>query len=397
MDRPLIGLFSGFLLLCQTGGDLAATGPTSPELSGVVIESAEEGFAAHRAGLRPGDVLLGWQRTASPPANPEPASGDLTSPFDLDEVEMEQAPRGDLTLAGTRDGEDLRVQLPPGEWRLRTRPQLAAPELGKYEEARSLIAREEVDKGLSLWRQIASVLGEAGDHADASWLFFRAARTADSNSDWESAEGAFEEARRQAKVLEEASPLAIITDSMARSLRDRSSFQRATVLYQEALDVRQTNSSRSLGIARSLNSLGNMAWYRGDLAAAEDYYRRVLAIREELAPQSLDVAQILGNLGLVITDRGDLAMAEDYVRRSLAIREKLVPQSLEVASSLDRLAALTIESDLAAAEDYYRRSLVLREKLAPQSLDVAKSLNGLGIVAARLGDAATPRTITDDL
>ena len=60
------------------------------QTSGVVVEEVGEDFAAHKAGLEPGDLLLHWVRAASPPANPEPASGELDSPFDLDDVEMEE-------------------------------------------------------------------------------------------------------------------------------------------------------------------------------------------------------------------------------------------------------------------------------------------------------------------
>lgn len=173
LNRPSMDYCVAVLFLCLAGHDVAAAdfpGTQAPKPNGVVVEEVEEGFAAHKAGLQPGDVLLRWQRAAAPPANPGAASGDLSSPFDLDEVETEQAPRGDLTVSGTRGEERLLVRLPPGNWRLRTRPQLTESQLEAYEEAKALVNQEEVDEGLSRWEEMASIFGGGGDPVKASWL-----------------------------------------------------------------------------------------------------------------------------------------------------------------------------------------------------------------------------------
>jgi Tfp pilus assembly protein PilF len=77
----------------------------------------------------------------------------------------------------------------------------------------------------------------------------------------------------------------------------------------------------SLQVASTLHNLGNVAYSRGDLAAAERYYQQALAIFENLAPNSLDVAGTLNNLGNVARNRGDLARAEQYYQQALAIFE----------------------------------------------------------------------------
>src|SRR5262245_15406199 len=64
------------------------TGP-QPTPGGVVVEEVTKDGAGSAAGIQPDDVLLGWSRTASPPANPEPARGVISSPFDLSEVQVE--------------------------------------------------------------------------------------------------------------------------------------------------------------------------------------------------------------------------------------------------------------------------------------------------------------------
>ena len=42
---------------------------------GIVVETGDP------PDVRAGDILVGWQRDASPPANPEVASGELRIPF----------------------------------------------------------------------------------------------------------------------------------------------------------------------------------------------------------------------------------------------------------------------------------------------------------------------------
>jgi len=52
---------------------------------GVVVEAVRSSSPAERAGLRPGDVLLtAWAATAEAPV-------ELRTPWDLEEIEIEQA------------------------------------------------------------------------------------------------------------------------------------------------------------------------------------------------------------------------------------------------------------------------------------------------------------------
>ena len=389
--RRWIGPYLGFLLLCSANDAKARPAPpaTPANAAGVVVESVEKGFAAHQAGIRPGDVLIQWQRAASPPANPEPATGDLDSPFDLDEVDVEQAPRGEITLLGRRQGELLQARLAPGDWKLETRPQLSQQELEAYQEAEALITNDEIVEGLSGWEEVASALGRDGQHMKASWLHLKVARTAAENREWELADRAFESARREAEASGAPAPPALVTDSMARSHQRRSELERAATGFRTALEMRRATAPATLGIAQSLNSLGNVAFFRGDLATAESYYLRARDMRQQLAPDSLAMAISLNNLGNVAFYRGDLAAAEDSYNQSLAIRDKLSPRGLEVLSSLGNLGNVAFQRGaLAAAEEYYRRSLDGLEDLLPANLRIAAVLNNLGEVARYRYDLA---------
>jgi CHAT domain-containing protein/tetratricopeptide (TPR) repeat protein len=351
---------------------------------GVVVEEVPEGFAAHQAGLRPGDVLLAWERKAVPPANPEPARGELRSAFDLEHVEREQAPRGEVTLSATRGGTPLAVRFPPGEWRLKSRPALEPPDLNAYEEARSLEPVERFPR----WRALALALQARGDHLRAGWLWLRLAREAAEKQQGDAAGEGFQGALRSAEALDAASR-SLVHGALGLFREERSEWDLAEAAYQRALEARRSVSPASLDEAWALDRLGRVFGWRGDEAASTSHFSRALALREALAPGSLEVARSLNNMGNRAAFRGDLAAAEEHHRRGLAIREALAPESLDVAASLNTLGNIAADrGDLDGAEALFRRALVLNERLAPQGIDVALSLHNLGVVALERGDLA---------
>jgi CHAT domain-containing protein/Tfp pilus assembly protein PilF len=364
-----------------------ATWAASPADSGhpgaVIVEEVQDGFAAHGAGLKPGDVLIGWERAASPPASPEPARGAFASPSDIPRVEEEQAPRGPLQVSVLRDAVQLLLKMPPGEWRLAVRPRMGGADLETYERARALVAADQHERGLALWGELARAWKGAGDARQASWLFLKVARAAVEKERWDAADAAFAEAEQGLPPAD----LVLIADLRGPCLEDRGEWDGAVALYREALEAQRKLAPESLGEARMLYLLGRMALRRGDLAAAEDHLRRALALREKLAPRSLKVASSVNALGIVAKDRGNLAAAEDYSRQALAMAEGLAPGGLEVAAALNSLGIVARRrEDLASAEAYHRRALAITERLIPDSLGTASYLNNLGLVAEARGD-----------
>ena len=126
--------------LCAALLIVAARIPPAPaEAAGVAVDEVHGGFGGEQAGLKPGDVLLRWERAANPPVNPAPARGEFHSQFDFVEVELEQAPRGALTFEVARDGGTLTVEMPRQDWVISVRPVLDEALVGPYREARAQI------------------------------------------------------------------------------------------------------------------------------------------------------------------------------------------------------------------------------------------------------------------
>src|SRR5215471_18937788 len=111
---------------------------------GVVVEGIVHNSQAERAGLREGDILLAWTRGD--------IRGTIESPFDLAEVEIEQAPRGAVTIAGNRRGEWNTWVLGPASWGLQTRPNFSKALLLTYLQGISLEKRGRVNRAVLRWQ-----------------------------------------------------------------------------------------------------------------------------------------------------------------------------------------------------------------------------------------------------
>jgi S1-C subfamily serine protease len=94
---------------------LALNASAADELrTGAIVEQVDQDSEGRRAGIREGDVLLAWARGNQ--------SASIKSPFDLAIAEIEESPRGDVTIEGLRATTKLTWTLHPDRWGIRTRP-----------------------------------------------------------------------------------------------------------------------------------------------------------------------------------------------------------------------------------------------------------------------------------
>jgi CHAT domain-containing protein/Tfp pilus assembly protein PilF len=340
----------------------------------LIVESVVPGFAAERACLLSGDRLLYY--------NGQP----LSSPFVLQALEENMFDEEPVTLAGKREGVAIAFAVKPGQLGIEARPELSAAIEVEYQQGRTAFEAAQYAEAADCWSEAAQ---RASDQEVSVWLTMKAGEASEQAGDWQSVQFCYERAYEQLAAGQDTAALSAIWTALGRCSQNLSDFEAAMRCYEQAHRLDEL-ANRPLWVARALGNLGNVAFYRGDLALAQDYFTRALAIRERLAPGSLDMAAGLGNLGNVAYQRGDLTSAQDYFTRALSIRERLAPDSLDVASSLRDLGIVAWErGDLPSAQDYFTRALSIRERLAPNSLDVAASLGNLGGVALHRGDLAS--------
>ena len=354
-------------------------GSTSVNLKpGIVVEAVGKNSATEKAGLAEGDVILSWTRSDM--------KGEIDSPFDLAEVEIEQGPRGQVTLTGLRSETKQTWLMGPGRWEIGTRPRLPEDLLRIYSEGQGLAKENKLTEAAQRWRTVADQSRGLQCSWLGSWMLFHSADRLARMRQWKESDVLYRESLDSAP---QASPemRAILLRGWAQAFRARGDWPNALQYEEQALEESRRSGPESLAIAKDLSNLGLFSYFAGDVKAAQDYQQQALTLRQKLAPGSLDVGMSLAYLGDTAHTEGDLSKAEKYDLQALAVEERAVPAGADVAATKNVLGWIESDcGDLAAAEKWISESLAIRRKLEPDSPDVASSLNNLGIVESRRGD-----------
>jgi CHAT domain-containing protein/Tfp pilus assembly protein PilF len=400
---------------------LALSGAATPSDGAVVVEEIAKGSALESAGLLPGDLLVSWERSPEPLANPEGGSGEIATVFDWLWVKTEQAPRGAVRLHVERNGLATSLDIPKDPADARMRPWMAADLLQIYEEGRRRIKAGDVEGGISLWNQ----LGGTGDLG--CWLRFetgdvwsKVGQVEKARSSRQAALAEARDGRTRIVILETlgkgyelANEMALAEDSyhsalevgetawgenlqvariltrMANLLRLRSRLDESAQVQARALEIQQRWAPDSLDIADSLNQLIGVAWGRGDFETMSEYARQALAFEERWFPDSVAMAKTLNSVGIVAIERGRYDEGTAALQRALAIQQRRVPDTLHMAMTLSNLGMVArLRGDLEPAMELHQRALAIWEKLAPRGLGIPPILCNLAAIARERGDLA---------
>jgi len=414
------------------GGAAAASEPASPPAGAVVVE-VDPHSATARADLQPGDVVLTWERLASPPANPSPARGEIRDPFQWQALVWEQAPRGTVVLTGLRAGRPMSWEVPPGEWDLEVRPNLAPAAAERFERGTALVRASRVGEGVAVWVALARRAAAAGDWQSASWLWLRSGRACFRAQQWSEAETMFGNAEWAARQVREplpwvvasvargdcwrgqlklASALAsyhpalpvlaaaqgeslIVTEilgHMAESLRESvpAPLTEATRLVERGLGLAEKLAPGSLAVSDAEFCLGRLAYWQVDHPRAVVRWERALAIGQRLAPDGALTSRALYYLSDAAQCRGDLDSARKYGTEALRISRAREPVSVRTALCLWALSAIHLKlEELEQAEQLARETLAVLDQLPHHAGMRSGAHDVLGLVAGRRHDHVT--------
>jgi tetratricopeptide (TPR) repeat protein/transcriptional regulator with XRE-family HTH domain len=166
-------------------------------------------------------------------------------------------------------------------------------------------------------------------------------------------------------------------------LDQRSQYERAESLYQQALQIQvQVVGLEHPAVASLQSKLAYLYRLLGDYEQAERLFQSAQQVLEQTwGPEHPEIAFPLEGLAMVYYEQGKYDLALPLQQRALQIREQTWgPEHLEVALSLNRLGNVYMEQhkyDL--AEQVYQRALQIREQTGGlEYFRIAGSLSNLG-------------------
>jgi CHAT domain-containing protein/Tfp pilus assembly protein PilF len=377
----------GLILATALAATPKPTTTPAPAASGVIVETVTPGFEAAKAGIQPGDLLISWTRPANPPANPAPAGGFFLSPFDVQEVYVDQAPRSTtLTLDLIRDGRKVSTPILHFPWRFQTRPAFSAKWLTRYEEGRSAIEKGDLVKGSDVWRALAADLSAANQRVEAAWLWLRLGMKQSEGKQPDAAIEAIDQALREARPLGRSDIDAQLWGYKVEVLRATTRHKEGQAAARQALSIRERSAPEGLAVAYCLHELASVTTEENP--EYEAINQRALVIRQRLAPGSRNEASSMINLSNFANMHGDSRAAIDLTLGALAINEKLDPASRSVAGTYINLCWHHMNrGELAAAEAACQTGLERYRALGPGARDgVRQAFHNLAIVARLRGE-----------
>jgi CHAT domain-containing protein/Tfp pilus assembly protein PilF len=361
---------------------VSSAGKVEPQLlPGVVVEKVEKNSEADKAGLREGDVLLSWSRGDQ--------QGKLESPFDISWLDIEQRPRGSVTVCGQRLGRKQSWDLGAIPWYLNVRPNLSGyPFIYFQSFQKSKKLRNPSNRPQRLLPAVDLSVPSQPAWLSA-WLLFRVADILGSTRERRASDDLYRRVEDQAAKCQPRVQSEIL-QMLAQSYWSKKNWLKAQEYYGKSLVVLRRSGVENLSVAwRLVRIAGAKAGQSEDFSSAKNDYLEALEIQQSLIPGKFDIGVTLSGLGVVETHSGNLSRAKTYLLQARAIQDPYGQDNQFVATTVSAQGTLAFfEGDLARADECQRRALAIENVHAPNSLRVANLLDGLGVTAWYRGDFA---------
>ena len=171
--------------------------------------------------------------------------------------------------------------------------------------------------------------------------------------------------------------------NLANAIRHQGRNDEAEQLAQRSLALSKQIGDRR-GMAQSLQMLGILRYWTGDLEQTEALLKESLALARELGDQRLIMAP-LNNLGDAACHHGDYDKAQRIFEECLALSRALDDQ-FNVAIHLNNLGTvLHLREEYPQAETFYQESLDICRQIGDQN-GQAIALSNLGEIAYTIGN-----------
>jgi len=163
---------------------------------------------------------------------------------------------------------------------------------------------------------------------------------------------------------------------------------KAISYYHKSLDIREEIGDKR-GVAKSLNSIGGILHSQGDFSKAIKYYRKSINLFEGTGDKE-GIANGLYSIGSIHHDQGNLTKAISYYHSCLYILEEIGHKE-GIASSLNNIGLLYYnKGDISKAKIYYHKSLKIHVEIGDKE-GISVTLNNIGDILLTQGKITTAK------
>ena len=128
-------------------------GEKKPPISGLVVTHLPDPSHLREIGIRQGDIFYAWRGRNG-------AGGGLEHPFDWLWMVAAQAPRPPITLTGSRNGEELEIEVPMVVWDAEVQPTATGDGNARLQRIHGLLQEENLKESQAILSELV---------ADTSW------------------------------------------------------------------------------------------------------------------------------------------------------------------------------------------------------------------------------------
>jgi hypothetical protein len=156
----------------------------------VLVQHVERNSEAEKAGLMKGDLLIYWSRVGD--------RGEIRSPFDVSWIELEQSPRGTVTLHGFRRSGKRDWVMGPDRWGLSVGLDFPGSRTSIYRDAEHFAIAAKTMPASDVWKEPTSQGQQLRSSWLEAWLIFREAESFAKVRQWRPADHRYELSIQQA-------------------------------------------------------------------------------------------------------------------------------------------------------------------------------------------------------
>lgn len=185
------------------------------------------------------------------------------------------------------------------------------------------------------------------------------------------------------------------------SFHEEGDYSKALSWYSTSRTLRLPSSWYfEIGLAATLNNVGNVLWKQGYVYEALAMHHNSLALKEEvLGSNHIDLAASLNNIGVILAELEDHEAALAYHSRAFNIRNHVAPKSRAIAHSYHNLAwSFEQLGEHSKALPLVNRALKIKQStFSADHYEVINSLSLYAQVRSSLGDYSESDSIYTSL